>query len=103
MSDNIIELRGATKAFSRIPAFKNVNFDLRKGEIHALLGENGAGKSTLTKVMAGVFKLTEGKLFFDGKEVSFATPAEALRAGIAMVFQETNLVPAMTVAQNLYL
>ncbi|TIS99806.1 MAG: ATP-binding cassette domain-containing protein, partial [Mesorhizobium sp.] len=72
--------------------FKNVIFDLRKGEIHALLGENGAGKSTLTKVMAGVFKLTEGKLFFDGKEASFATPAEALRAGIAMVFQETNLV-----------
>ncbi|TIV68298.1 MAG: sugar ABC transporter ATP-binding protein, partial [Mesorhizobium sp.] len=103
MSDNVIELRDATKAFSRIPAFRNVTFDLRKGEIHALLGENGAGKSTLTKVMAGVFKLTEGKLFFDGKEVSFATPAEALRAGIAMVFQETNLVPAMTVAQNLYL
>ncbi|RUW59620.1 ATP-binding cassette domain-containing protein, partial [Mesorhizobium sp. M4B.F.Ca.ET.049.02.1.2] len=65
---NIIELKDATKAFSRIPAFKNVNLDLRKGEIHALLGENGAGKSTLTKVMAGVFKLTEGKLFFDGKE-----------------------------------
>ncbi|TGV30483.1 ATP-binding cassette domain-containing protein, partial [bacterium M00.F.Ca.ET.168.01.1.1] len=52
---------------------------------------------------AGVFKLTEGKLFFDGREVSFTTPAEALRAGVAMVFQETNLVPAMTVAQNLYL
>ncbi|RVA77724.1 sugar ABC transporter ATP-binding protein, partial [Mesorhizobium sp. M7A.F.Ca.US.006.04.2.1] len=104
MSDaNIIELRDAAKAFARIPAFKNVNFDLRKGEIHALLGENGAGKSTLTKVMAGVFKLTEGKMTFDGKDVSFATPAEALRAGIAMVFQETNLVPAMTVAQNLYL
>ena len=104
MSDaNIIELRGAAKAFSRIPAFKNVDFDLRKGEIHALLGENGAGKSTLTKVMAGVFKLTEGKMAFDGKDVSFAAPAEALRAGIAMVFQETNLVPAMTVAQNLYL
>ncbi|TGP55018.1 sugar ABC transporter ATP-binding protein [bacterium M00.F.Ca.ET.159.01.1.1] len=100
---NIIELKDATKAFARIPAFKDVNFDLRKGEIHALLGENGAGKSTLTKVMAGVFKLTEGKLFFDGREVSFTTPAEALRAGIAMVFQETNLVPAMTVAQNLYL
>ncbi|MGV3551000.1 sugar ABC transporter ATP-binding protein [Rhizobium sp.] len=101
--DTIIELKGATKAFGGVAAFKNVDFTLRPGEIHALLGENGAGKSTLTKVMSGVYRLTEGKLVFDGREVDFGAPAEALKAGIAMVFQETNLVPAMTVAQNLYL
>ena len=68
-----------------------------------LLGENGAGKSTLTKVMAGVVEATSGRMFYKGQEVGFASPAEALAAGIAMVFQETSLVPSMTVAQNLYL
>jgi ABC-type sugar transport system ATPase subunit len=100
---NIIELKDATKSFTGQPAFKNVNFALREGEIHALVGENGAGKSTLTKVMAGVYRLTQGKLLLDGREVSFTSPTEGLAAGVAMVFQETNLVPAMTVAQNLYL
>jgi simple sugar transport system ATP-binding protein/ribose transport system ATP-binding protein len=100
---NIIEMKDATKSFSGQPAFKNVNFELRKGEIHALVGENGAGKSTLTKVMAGVYRLTNGKLLLDGREVRFASPTEGLAAGVAMVFQEMNLVPAMTVAQNLYL
>ncbi|MDO6966510.1 sugar ABC transporter ATP-binding protein [Rhizobium alvei] len=99
----IIEFKNATKAFGGVAAFRNVDFTLKPGEIHALLGENGAGKSTMTKVMSGVYRLTEGKYFFDGKEVDFGSPAEALKAGIAMVFQETNLVPAMTVAQNLYL
>ncbi|PWE53537.1 sugar ABC transporter ATP-binding protein [Metarhizobium album] len=100
---DIIAFQTATKTFGGLAAFKNVNFSLRKGEIHALLGENGAGKSTLTKVMAGVYKLTEGKLLLDGREVSFSSPKDALDKGIVMVFQETNLVPAMTVAQNIYL
>ncbi len=101
--DTIIEFKNATKNFGGVAAFKNVNFSLKPGEIHALLGENGAGKSTLTKVMSGVHRLSEGKLLFDGREIDFSSPSEALKAGIAMVFQETNLVPAMTVAQNLYL
>jgi ribose transport system ATP-binding protein len=99
----IIEIRNGSKTFGGVAAFKNVDFTLKPGEIHALLGENGAGKSTLTKVMSGVYRLSAGKLLFDGKEVDFGAPSEALKAGIAMVFQETNLVPAMTVAQNLYL
>jgi simple sugar transport system ATP-binding protein len=86
-----------------VPAVKDVDFDLREGEIHALLGENGAGKSTLTKVMAGVVEATSGRMLYQGREVRFTTPYEALQAGIAMVFQETSLVPSMTVAQNLYL
>ncbi|TDE35418.1 sugar ABC transporter ATP-binding protein [Antarcticimicrobium sediminis] len=100
---NIIEMQNATKSFGGVAAFHDVNFTLRKGEIHALLGENGAGKSTLTKVMAGVYRLNDGKMLFDGTEVNFASPSEALHNGVAMVFQETNLVPAMTVAQNIYL
>jgi simple sugar transport system ATP-binding protein len=76
---------------------------LRTGEIHALLGENGAGKSTLTKIIAGVVDATSGKMFHKGREIAYASPHAALEAGIAMVFQETSLVPSMTVAQNLYL
>jgi simple sugar transport system ATP-binding protein/ribose transport system ATP-binding protein len=99
----ILEIRNGAKSFGSIPAFENVDFHLNSGEIHALLGENGAGKSTLTKVLAGVFKLTSGEMRFDGKPVTFSTPAEGLRSGVVMVYQETNLVPSMTVAQNIYL
>jgi len=100
--ETIVRLEGVTKAYRGVPAVKNVTFDLRKGEIHALLGENGAGKSTLTKVIAGVVEATSGTMIHHGQEVSYKTPNEALEAGIAMVFQETSLVPSMTVAQNLY-
>lgn len=100
---NLVELQGATKAYRGIPAITGVDFDIRPGEVHALLGENGAGKSTLTKVIAGVTPLTEGRMLLEGKEVQFSTPADALSNGIAMVFQETSLVPSMTVAQNVYL
>jgi len=99
----IVELRHATKDFRGIAAFADVDFVLRQGEIHALLGENGAGKSTLTKVIAGVYPLSAGELLVDGEEVQLATPAEALKKGIAMVYQENSLVPSMTVAQNIYL
>ena len=86
-----------------MPAIDGVDFDLRRGEIHALVGENGAGKSTLTKVMAGVVTLTSGTMTVDGADVAPKTPLEARNLGIAMVFQENSLVPSMTVAQNLYL
>ncbi|MFA6155389.1 sugar ABC transporter ATP-binding protein, partial [Mesorhizobium sp.] len=99
----IVRLENITKTYRGVPAVKNVSFDLRKGEIHALLGENGAGKSTLTKIIAGVVEVTSGKMFHKGQEIAYASPHAALQAGIAMVFQETSLVPSMTVAQNLYL
>ena len=103
VSDVIIRLEGVTKAYRGAPAVRNVDFDLRRGEVHALLGENGAGKSTLTKMMAGAVEPTSGRIIHHGNEVRFASPNAALDAGIAMVFQETSLVPSMTVAQNLYL
>ena len=99
----LIEMKKITKTYRGAVAVKEIDFDLQQGEIHALLGENGAGKSTLTKIMAGVVSPTSGTMLYGGEAVSFADPAEALRRGIAMVFQETSLVPSMTVAQNLYL
>ena len=99
----ILEFQRATKAFRGVPAIKNIDFTLRKGEIHAIVGENGAGKSTLMKVLAGVYELTSGALLFEGAPLVMKSPADAIRHGVAMVFQETNLVPSMTVAQNIYL
>ena len=103
MSDIVVEFRKATKLYAGVPAIKEVDFQLRRGEIHALVGENGAGKSTLTKALAGVVTLTSGSLLVNGVEVSPKTPLEARHLGIAMVFQENSLVPTMTVAQNLFL
>ena len=103
MTTPVVELRNVTKEFHGNPAIKNVTFELHAGEIHSLLGENGAGKSTLTKMIAGVHEPTQGKIYYLGKEVHFKSPQEALEAGIAMVFQETSLVPSLTVAQNIEL
>jgi len=99
----IVEVCNATKEYRGVPAVKDVSFDLRRGEVHALLGENGAGKSTLTKMIAGVVEPTAGEIWIDGARVEMSTPSEALRRGIAMVYQETSLVPSLTVAQNIYL
>ncbi|WP_142627673.1 sugar ABC transporter ATP-binding protein [Rhizobium sp. P007] len=102
-TSRLIEMRSATKEYRGVAAIRNVDFTLMSGEVHALLGENGAGKSTLTKIMAGVTQLTSGEMLLDGRPVTFTTPGEALSNGVAMVFQETSLVPSMTVAQNLFL
>jgi simple sugar transport system ATP-binding protein len=99
----ILALRKATKKYAGVPAIEDVDFELLPGEVHAIVGENGAGKSTLTKVMAGVVNLTSGEMLIEGRSVNAQTPTEARELGIAMVFQETSLVPTMTVAQNLYL
>jgi simple sugar transport system ATP-binding protein len=99
----IVEVRNATKEYRGVPAVKNVSFTLHRGEVHALLGENGAGKSTLTKMIAGVVQPTAGEIWIDGAKVELGSPSEALKRGIAMVYQETSLVPSLTVAQNIYL
>jgi simple sugar transport system ATP-binding protein len=101
--DILIELRGIGKEYRGAHAVRDVTLAVRRGEIHALLGENGAGKSTLTKILAGAVQPSSGQILLEGQPVTFATPHEALRRGIAMVYQETSLVPSLTVAQNLYL
>lgn len=99
----LLELRNGTKAYRGAPAVSDVTFTLEPGEVHALLGENGAGKSTLTKMLAGVVAPTSGEIFLAGQKVTLTTPSDALAHGIAMVYQETSLVPSLTVAQNIYL
>ncbi|MEJ5083842.1 MULTISPECIES: sugar ABC transporter ATP-binding protein [unclassified Ochrobactrum] len=99
----LLETKAITKSYHGNIAVNAVDFDLHAGEVHALLGENGAGKSTLSKLLAGVVEPSSGKLILNGNEIRFSGPADALQHGIAMVFQETSLVPSMTVAQNLYL
>ncbi|MDQ0473237.1 sugar ABC transporter ATP-binding protein [Labrys wisconsinensis] len=99
----LIELRNVSKDFRGVLAVENVDFAVNPGEIHAILGENGAGKSTLTKILAGVHQPSAGEMRIEGRPISLTSPSDALNRGIAMVFQETNLVPAMTVAQNIYL
>ncbi|MGH6884166.1 MAG: ATP-binding cassette domain-containing protein, partial [Hypericibacter sp.] len=102
-AEPVLRVVNGSKVYGGVHAIDGVNFDLRPGEIHALLGENGAGKSTLCKAIAGAIELTSGDYFLGGEKVSFASPGEALKAGVAMVYQETSLVPSMTVAQNLEL
>ncbi len=99
----ILKLRSISKEYRGVPAVKNVSFTLDSQEIHALVGENGAGKSTLTKIIAGAVVPTSGEMMLEGNPVSFKAPKDALAAGIAMVYQENSLVPALTVAQNIFL
>ncbi|MBB3930113.1 simple sugar transport system ATP-binding protein [Kaistia hirudinis] len=99
----IVALRGIGKVFPGVIANADVDFDLLPGEIHALLGENGAGKSTLMNVLTGIYRPDSGAILMDGKEVAFASPVEAIAAGIGMVHQHFKLVRAFTVAENVHL
>jgi simple sugar transport system ATP-binding protein len=99
----ILQMKGMTKEYKGVPVLKNVDFDLEENEIHALVGENGAGKSTLTKILAGAITPTKGEIILDGKPIKINQPTDGVAHGIAMVFQETSLVPSLTVAQNLFL
>lgn len=99
----LLRLDHISKHYHGARALDDVSFSLRAGEIHALLGENGAGKSTLSKIIAGVVTPEQGALHWEGLPVRFTSPVAARRQGIAMVFQETSLIPSMTVAQNIWL
>ena len=99
----ILEVRRVTKRFPGVLALDDVSFELLPGEGHALVGENGAGKSTLIKVITGVHAPDEGQILFKGEEVSFSTPRESQEAGISTIYQEVNLIPLLSVAQNVFL
>ena len=96
-------MRGITKRFPGIVANDRVNFDLRRGEVHAVLGENGAGKSTLMNVLYGLYQADEGEILVKGKPVTFASAKDAIKTGIGMVHQHFMLIPVMTVAENIVL
>src|SRR4051794_10567182 len=98
-----VQMRGIHKGFYGVPVLTGVDFEVRRGEVHALAGGNGAGKSTLMKMLQGVYPLDQGEIFVDGRPVRFSSIHDARAAGIGMVFQEFSLVPTLTVAQNIYL
>jgi galactofuranose transport system ATP-binding protein len=100
---DLLEIQGLTKSFPGVRALSGVDFSLKSGEIHALLGENGAGKSTLIKTLTGVYKKDAGKILFQGRDFEAHSPAHASQNGISTVYQEVNLIPELSVAENIYL
>jgi erythritol transport system ATP-binding protein len=99
----VLSVRAATKVYPGTQALKGVDFDVRRGAVNVLVGENGAGKSTLMKIIAGVEQPTDGEILLDGKPVSLPDTAAASRLGIGIVFQELNLFPNMTIADNIFI
>ena len=103
MGEVILTMQGIDKSFPGVHALDHVNLEVRKGEVHALMGENGAGKSTLMKVLTGIYSKDEGTITYEGKEVEFTNPREAQAAGIVIVHQELNMMGHLTVAQNIFI
>jgi len=103
MGDIIVQMTGIEKTFPGVHALAQCQFELRSGEIHALVGENGAGKSTLMKVLAGVYKKDAGTILYKGKSVEIPNPRAAQQLGISIIHQELNLMPHLTVAQNIFI
>src|SRR5205823_2569541 len=102
-ADSVLRLHAVTKAFSGIQALAGVSFDLRRGEVHALVGENGAGKSTLIKIIAGAYVSDSGTIEVGGHIHAVLDPEQARRLGIGVVYQEFNLLPELSVAENIFL
>ncbi|GAE27981.1 inositol transport system ATP-binding protein [Halalkalibacter wakoensis JCM 9140] len=103
MSDYILELKNVTKEFPGVKALDNVQLKVRKGSVHALMGENGAGKSTLMKIIIGMYTPDTGEIFFDGEKIKFNNINDSLDKGISMIHQELSPIPEMTIAENIFL
>ena len=99
----LLEARGVSKGFGPVAALNGVSLTVGAGEVHCLLGDNGAGKSTLIKILSGVHQPSGGELLVEGNSVRFASPRDALQAGIATVFQDLAMIPLMSVARNFFL
>jgi ribose transport system ATP-binding protein len=103
MNDYVLEMKEITKTFPGVVALENVSFSVRKGEVHALVGENGAGKSTLMKILNGVYQANHGEIVLDGKPIHLANIKDAQEKGISIIFQEFNLINTLSVAENIFL
>ncbi|HRZ82615.1 MAG TPA: sugar ABC transporter ATP-binding protein, partial [Candidatus Hydrogenedentes bacterium] len=103
MADLLLEMRGITKQFPGVLALDDVSLDLREGEVHCLLGENGAGKSTLMKILAGAQPADAGDILIGGRPAAVTSPARARELGVSMIYQEFNLSPFLSVAENIFL
>jgi inositol transport system ATP-binding protein len=101
--DFLLKMEGISKSFSGVPALRNVRLEVKRGEVHALMGENGAGKSTLMRILSGIVQRDDGGIFLEGRRVEIKSPKQALDLGISMIHQELNPVRAMTVAENIFL
>ena len=100
---SLLEMRGIVKTFPGVRALDGVDLIVRPGEVHCLLGQNGAGKSTLIKVLAGAHRPDEGEIRWQGEPVTLANPDAAITIGISTIYQELDLVPGLTVAENIFL
>ncbi|MEN3183530.1 MAG: sugar ABC transporter ATP-binding protein [Atribacterota bacterium] len=103
MHEELLRVENVVKRFPGVVALDHVSFELRRGEVHALVGENGAGKSTLMKILSGAYQPDEGVIYYKGKPVVLRNPHEAQKLGISIVYQELNLMPHLTVAQNIFI
>ncbi len=102
-TDTLLDLRGINKHFPGVHALEDAQFDVRSGEVHALVGENGAGKSTLIKIVSGVYQPDTGEITLDGRRVAFSNPRDAHAAGIGTIYQELGLYPELSVAENIFM
>lgn len=103
VKENVLEMKNISKDFSGVVVLENVDFSLKKGEVHALVGANGAGKSTLMKIINGIWVKYSGEVYLNGEKVKFNNPIDATKQGIGMIHQELDLTPNLTVAENIYL
>ena len=101
--DIVLEAKNITKKFGGVTALDNVNLRVHRGKVNVIVGENGAGKSTLMKILSGVYPEYDGKLFLNNEEINFSNPKEAMQNGIAIIHQELNLVPYLSITENIFL
>lgn len=102
-NNDLLKIENVSKSFTGVRALNNISFDVKKGEVHAIVGENGAGKSTLMNILSGVYSASEGKIFFEGNEIHFKDTRHAQQVGIAMIHQELSLASFLTVMENIYI
>src|SRR3990172_532274 len=103
MDQPLLQMQGIHKSFPGVKALDNVAFDVRPGEIHGLLGENGAGKSTLIKILSGAYQPDGGTIEWQGRQVQVGSPQHAQQLGIATIYQEFNLIPSLSIAENVFI
>ena len=103
MAERLLRMSGISKSFPGVRALDRVDLDLNASEVHALAGENGAGKSTLMKILAGVYRADEGEIWLRGEKVTGTGPRAMIDAGVSVIYQELNLVPYLSVAENIFL
>ena len=100
--EKLVEMKNITKKFSGVTALDNISFDVRKGEVHVLLGENGAGKSTLMKILSGAYQPTSGSINLKGKDYNQLTPKDSYENGISIIYQELSVINELSVQENLF-